>query len=164
MSINWLVTFHSRFQPASLIPHTAPLQTWRCETGLEVQESQPTRRQCKGAVWRPFKRTRPPTTWQSNCRGERSSHQSSHPIKKEKDRKEKIKGSWPRTCIQYTRLHMVSIKWRTLMLCSRYTSLTLNCPRIQCRDYTKHNTKTEIQQWEIMELTHIYASENPVSK
>ena len=27
-------------------------------------------------------------------------------IKKEKDSKEKIKGSWPGTCIQYTRLHL----------------------------------------------------------
>ena len=29
-----------------------------------------------------------------------------HPIKKEKDRKEKVIGSWPGTCIQYTRLHI----------------------------------------------------------
>ena len=26
--------------------------------------------------------------------------------KKEKDRKEKVTGSWPGTCIQYTRLHL----------------------------------------------------------
>ena len=30
-----------------------------------------------------------------------------------------------------------------LILCSRNTSLTLNCSRIQCRDYTKRNTETD---------------------
>ena len=30
-----------------------------------------------------------------------------HPIKMEKDRKEKVIGSWPGTCIQYTRLHIL---------------------------------------------------------
>ena len=37
-----------------------------------------TRRQCRGTIWRPFKRTQPPTTWHSNHRGEPSSHQSYH--------------------------------------------------------------------------------------
>ena len=31
------------------------------------------------------------------------------PIKKEKDRKEKVIWSWPGTCIQYTRLHYISV-------------------------------------------------------
>ena len=38
----------------------------------------PTRRQCRGTVWRPFKRTQPPTTWHSNHCGEPFSHQSYH--------------------------------------------------------------------------------------
>ena len=29
-----------------------------------------------------------------------------NPIKKEKDQKEKVIGSWPGTCMQYTRLHL----------------------------------------------------------
>ena len=33
-------------------------------------------------------------------------------------------------------------KWRMLILCSRNTSLALNCLRIQCWDYTKCNTET----------------------
>ena len=46
------MALHSCFQPASLTPHPAPLQTWRLRAGLEVEESQPTRRQCRGAVRR----------------------------------------------------------------------------------------------------------------
>ena len=33
-------------------------------------------------------------------------------------------------------------KWQMLILCIRNTSLTLNCLRIQCWDYTKRNTET----------------------
>ena len=33
-------------------------------------------------------------------------------------------------------------KWWTFVLCSGSTSLTLNCPKIQCWDYTKHTTET----------------------
>ena len=33
-------------------------------------------------------------------------------------------------------------KWQMLVLCSRNTSLALNCQRIQCWDYTKLNTET----------------------
>ena len=35
-------------------------------------------------------------------------------------------------------------KWWTLVLCSRNTSLTLRCPRIQSWDYTTHGTQTNI--------------------
>ena len=34
-------------------------------------------------------------------------------------------------------------KWWMLILCSRNASLTLNCPKIQCWDYTKHKTETD---------------------
>ena len=34
-------------------------------------------------------------------------------------------------------------KWGTLILCSGTTSLALNCSKIQCRDYTKCNAKTD---------------------
>ena len=44
------------------------------------------------------------------------------PIKKEKDRKEKIKGSWPGTCIQYTRLHDYAL----VLCCSVKTSVPFN--------------------------------------
>ena len=66
------------FQPASpQLPIPTPLQKLALASRLEVEESL-TRKQCRGAVLRPFKRIRPPTTWQSNRRGERSSHQSYH--------------------------------------------------------------------------------------
>ena len=38
---------------------------------------------------------------------------------------------------------VASEKWWMLVLCSGNISLALNCLRIQCRDYTKHNTQTE---------------------
>ena len=69
------MTLHPCFQPASLNFLTPPPTK---PGAAEVEESQPTRRQCRGAVWGPFKRTRPPTAWQSNHRGEPSSHQSYH--------------------------------------------------------------------------------------
>ena len=34
-------------------------------------------------------------------------------------------------------------KWWMLILCNRNTSPALNCQRIQCQDYTKHNTETD---------------------
>ena len=72
------MALHSCFQPASpQLPTPLPYKSWRLRAGLEVEESL-TRKQCRGAVWRPFKRIQPPTTWQSNRRGERSSHQSYH--------------------------------------------------------------------------------------
>ena len=37
---------------------------------------------------------------------------------------------------------LFSEKWWMLVLCSRNTSLVLNCPRIQCRDYMKCNAET----------------------
>ena len=46
-------------------------------------------------------------------------HKNPHPIKKEKDRKEKVIGSWPGTCIQYTRLQY---KQFYLQLTSEYSS------------------------------------------
>ena len=61
-----------------LLPTPLPYKSLRLRAGLKVEESQQIRRQCRGAVWRPFKRTRPPTAWQGNRRGERSSHQSYH--------------------------------------------------------------------------------------
>ena len=56
-----LVTLHSCFQPASLTPHTAPLQNLALRSGLEVEESHTNREtvwkscrealgQCSGAV------------------------------------------------------------------------------------------------------------------
>ena len=75
----WLVALPSCFQPASpQLPTPLPYKSWCLRAGLEVEESQPIRRQCRGVVGRPFKRIWPPTAWQSNRRGERSSHQSYH--------------------------------------------------------------------------------------
>ena len=34
-------------------------------------------------------------------------------------------------------------KWPRFILCSGNTSLTLNCLRIQCHNYTKHDTETD---------------------
>ena len=51
-------------------------------------------------------------------------------------------------------------KLQTLILCSGNTSLTLNCPKIQCRDYAKHNTETDTT---VMRghKTYTCANENP---
>ena len=51
-------------------------------------------------------------------------------------------------------------KWQTLVLCSGNTSLTLNCPRIQCQDYTKCNTETDTTAVRGCE-TYKCAPENP---
>ena len=72
----WLFIHASNLLPLNT-PSPLPYKSWRLRAGLEAEESL-TRKQCRGAVWRPFKRIRPPTTWQSNRRGERSSHQSYH--------------------------------------------------------------------------------------
>ena len=71
----WLFIHASNLLP--LLTNPAPLQSWRWRAELEVEESH-TNREVSGAVWRPFKRTRPQTTWQSNHRAEPSSHQSCH--------------------------------------------------------------------------------------
>ena len=47
------MTLHPCFQPASpQLPIPTPLQKLALRSGLEVEESCPTRRQCSGAVWR----------------------------------------------------------------------------------------------------------------
>ena len=51
-------------------------------------------------------------------------------------------------------------KMAMLILCSRNTSLALNCPSIQCRDYTKHNTETDTVPVKGPE-THTCTTENP---
>ena len=51
-------------------------------------------------------------------------------------------------------------KWQTLVLCSGNTSLTLNCPRIQCQDHTKCNTETDTTAVRGCE-TYKCAPENP---
>ena len=51
-------------------------------------------------------------------------------------------------------------KWQTLVLCNGNTSLTFNCPRIQCQDYTKCNTETDVTAVRGRE-TYKCAPENP---
>ena len=51
-------------------------------------------------------------------------------------------------------------KLQTLILCSGNTSLALNCPKIQCRDYAKHNTETDTTAVR-GHKTYICANENP---
>ena len=46
-------------------------------------------------------------------------HKIPHPVKKEKDRREKDIGSWPGTCIQYTRLHFFS-PWTQSSVCELF--------------------------------------------
>ena len=46
----WLFIYASSLLP--LLPTPLPYKTWRLRAGLEVEESQPTGRQCRGAVWR----------------------------------------------------------------------------------------------------------------
>ena len=51
-------------------------------------------------------------------------------------------------------------KWQTLVLCNGNTSLTLNCLRIQCPDYTKCSTETGTRA-DRGHDTYTYATENP---
>ena len=51
-------------------------------------------------------------------------------------------------------------KLQTLILCSGNTSLALNCPKIQCRDYAKHNTETDTTAVR-GHKTYTCANENP---
>ena len=37
-------------------------------------------------------------------------------------------------------------KWQMLIHCSWDTMLALNCPRIQCREFTKHNTEMDTME------------------
>ena len=54
----------SCFQPAlPQLPTPLPYKSWRLRAELEAEESQPTRRQCRGAVWRHRQ------TVESSCRG-----------------------------------------------------------------------------------------------